>query len=275
MSNLNTDIRAFLLQCAVNTIAVSFVLDGLLASACASRITISGLVGAVDAATSLTLLSPATSGAFELSPQWEQGSGTVTVSLSSNLQGDTAYTLSFELHNSAWSQDATAVTFEEPIIVGQGPQPVSGSVIVVDDVSFAKALIGDISTEPCGPNTLTITFIPSIDLNSGCKKIGANGEEQNAIAFLEINGLTGSSSSSVPIDVVANIANKFNGQGNFDADAGNLVRFVVMIFNIPHLHLQHINSYYCKVSTDTFVICTADPVHQRQSSQGRRIHPAI
>jgi len=104
--------------CVDNTITVKFTLDGILAYACADKITLQGLTGSVTSESPTFIIeSAATSDAFSLLGKWQRVSGTMVLTLAKNLLKDIEYTVAFKLKNPAFKQSASDVFWTEPFIV--------------------------------------------------------------------------------------------------------------------------------------------------------------
>jgi len=127
-----------------NIITVTFELSGLLKTACATSLTLIGLVGAVDTTSSIDLIDP--SAEFPNNGTWNRGLGSLAIVLVQDLQGSTLYSIAFHLTNPLRPQNATTVSLQEPVILGTDTD-LTGTVIVVDALSFSSASITGSSNE--------------------------------------------------------------------------------------------------------------------------------
>ena len=102
-------------------------------------------MGAVDTTLSIDLIDP--SAEFPNNGTWNRTLGSLAIVLVQDLQGSTFYSIAFHLTNPSRPQNATTVSLQEPVILGNDTD-LTGSVIVVDDLSFSSASIAGSSNEP-------------------------------------------------------------------------------------------------------------------------------
>ena len=204
--------------CSENIITVAFTVSAQVAFFCANTITISGLVGVND---DPNVALQQYSSVFSPSADWNRVQEELVVTLVANLAGSTQYSFSVVLKNGPLWQSASAANLTEPAIIGSTVE-LNGAVNVIDRFAPSIATISASSTEPCGPNVITISFVPNIDVKASCDSPQENGEVQTGPVYLYIYGLTGSSTSSQALAVTPNVAGVFSNQGNWEKDVGSM-----------------------------------------------------
>ena len=204
--------------CSENIITVAFTVSAQVAFFCANTITISGLVGVND---DQNVQLQQYSSVFSPSAVWNRVQEELVVTLVANLAGSTQYSFSVVLKNGPLWQSASAASLTEPAIIGSTVE-LNGAVNVIDRFAPSIATISASSTEPCGPNVITISFVPNIDVKASCDSPQENGEVQTGPVYLYIYGLTGSSTSSQALAVTPNVAGVFSNQGNWEKDVGSM-----------------------------------------------------
>ena len=211
---------------ASNTITVTLVADATLAAADSSKVTLSGLDGAV-ASSPITLLDAGDDGETIFSDgtthgkgAWDSGTLTLTVNRSASLEALTNYTFRFQITNPASAKtsptihiaalgttaiESAAMTKPGTALYGvaNGADPLT---VVVP--SFSTKSIQQSSTSPGANNSITITLMANYDMATG--------------STVTITGLTGSLTSENDISLTST-SDLLGARGAWTRDTGTLV----------------------------------------------------
>jgi len=206
--------------CAPNNISISITPDINVDRSCVHTLTVTGLVGSTTGGSNVNLVPSGTSTAvFGGSAGWDRSAGQLTLTVLSNLVGNTSVYFEFELQNQAESQGAQAISISAPFLFPEST--LKGSDIMrIDALVFSNLQVTAGSTWPCSINVLDVYFAMSVPLRNDCKRT------DTLVAYdrfprLTIEGLTGARNST--ISALSRGDEEFSGaDGMFTHANGNL-----------------------------------------------------
>ncbi len=175
--------------CASSLITVQLRTTGPVFKSCVSEITLSGLTAKNTADNdALTLSSSSVNDqTFEATGRWLQDSGSLTFQLKATiLKGCTDNTFTFDLKNQVEAGDRIVsgliLSTGNPALVmpDLGITKTSNDFLAVEELTFDSKSITTSNTNPCGINTVTVSFSPRLDIYNEC------------VSFITVSGLSGS-----------------------------------------------------------------------------------
>jgi hypothetical protein len=190
--------------CASSLITVQLRTTGPVFKSCVTEITLSGLTAKNTADNdALTLSSSSVNDqTFEATGRWLQDSGSLTFQLKATiLKGCTDNTFTFDLKNQVEAGDRIVsgliLSTGNPALVmpDLGITKTSNDFLAVEELTFDSKSITTSNTNPCGINTVTVSFSPRLDIYNECVSSitvsGLSGSKQTTGAGPTVYGVDG------------------------------------------------------------------------------------
>jgi hypothetical protein len=172
--------------CASSLITVQLRTTGPVFKSCVTQITLSGLTDkeTADGALTLSGTSIVNVQTFEPTGAWLQA-GSLTFQIKAAiLKGCTVNTFTFELTNKVEAMDSVVLGLKlstgNPALPDLDIINPSSNFLEVEKLTFLSKSITTSNTDPCGINTVTVSFSSSLDVYANC------------VSSITISGLSGS-----------------------------------------------------------------------------------